>query len=443
MPILDLRIRKGVRRNGVKLAVATSRPSSLDPNARDVVALRARRRRGLPARAARAALGGGRALEAERLAAGRRRRARRGARAGRALLRAPARTSSILYGERLVSGPRGAHAARALLDLAERARACRRPRRRRPAVRARRRQRPRPARGRRAAQRRPRLAEPRPGATPRRSPRRARRRADRALPAARRPGRRPARAAPRGSAALERATTVIAHADVPHRRHPRARDRRLPGRDLRREGRARSRTPTGACSACAPAIGHPGRRARRVAGARRPRPAALGLDLGVLTGADGHARSWSRRCPFYAGLTLDEIGGRGVRWQERDAAAAFPARRARARSARGRASRRRAPRAQRRACGWARSARSGTPTEVARLAGAALPAPRPRVELVARRRPAPGALPRRPRRRRLRRATRRRDRHACATPRPRARVFLGDGNAASTRPACVGGAAKA
>ena len=33
MPIVDLRIRKGVRRNGVKLAIATSRPSSLDPNA--------------------------------------------------------------------------------------------------------------------------------------------------------------------------------------------------------------------------------------------------------------------------------------------------------------------------------------------------------------------------------------------------------------------------
>ena len=29
--------------------------------------------------------------------------------------------------------------------------------------------------------------------------------------------------------------------------------------------------------------------------------------------------------PFYAGLTLEEIGGRGVRWQEREAAGAFPA----------------------------------------------------------------------------------------------------------------------
>ncbi|MDO9407216.1 NADH-quinone oxidoreductase subunit NuoG [Patulibacter sp.] len=33
MPVLDLRLRKGVRRNGVRLAVATSRPSALDPNA--------------------------------------------------------------------------------------------------------------------------------------------------------------------------------------------------------------------------------------------------------------------------------------------------------------------------------------------------------------------------------------------------------------------------
>ena len=29
--------------------------------------------------------------------------------------------------------------------------------------------------------------------------------------------------------------------------------------------------------------------------------------------------------PFYAGLNMEEIGGGGVRWQERDAAAAYPA----------------------------------------------------------------------------------------------------------------------
>jgi len=33
-PIFDLRIRKGIRRHGVNLAIATSRPSALDPNAR-------------------------------------------------------------------------------------------------------------------------------------------------------------------------------------------------------------------------------------------------------------------------------------------------------------------------------------------------------------------------------------------------------------------------
>ena len=36
-PILDLRIRKGVRRNGVKLAIASARPSALDPNAAQLI----------------------------------------------------------------------------------------------------------------------------------------------------------------------------------------------------------------------------------------------------------------------------------------------------------------------------------------------------------------------------------------------------------------------
>src|SRR5205807_4836529 len=36
-PIIDLRIRKGVRRRGVQLAVATARPSALDANAQVVI----------------------------------------------------------------------------------------------------------------------------------------------------------------------------------------------------------------------------------------------------------------------------------------------------------------------------------------------------------------------------------------------------------------------
>jgi NADH-quinone oxidoreductase subunit G len=48
----------------------------------------------------------------------------------------------------------------------------------------------------------------------------------------------------------------------------------------------------------------------------------LGTDTGILTGAMATARM-AEHVPFYAGITLDEIGGRGVRWQERDAASAY------------------------------------------------------------------------------------------------------------------------
>jgi NADH-quinone oxidoreductase subunit G len=47
------------------------------------------------------------------------------------------------------------------------------------------------------------------------------------------------------------------------------------------------------------------------------------LDLGVLTGPMASSQLFDA-VPFYAGLTLEEIGGRGVRWQQREAAAAFP-----------------------------------------------------------------------------------------------------------------------
>ena len=53
--------------------------------------------------------------------------------------------------------------------------------------------------------------------------------------------------------------------------------------------------------------------------------ARIGLDLDVLTGAMASQRLFDA-VPFYAGLTLEEIGGKGVRWQERDAAGAYPMR---------------------------------------------------------------------------------------------------------------------
>jgi NADH-quinone oxidoreductase subunit G len=45
---------------------------------------------------------------------------------------------------------------------------------------------------------------------------------------------------------------------------------------------------------------------------------AAGTDLGVLSGPQASAKLFSA-VPFFAGLTLDEIGGRGVRWPETEA----------------------------------------------------------------------------------------------------------------------------
>jgi NADH-quinone oxidoreductase subunit G len=52
--------------------------------------------------------------------------------------------------------------------------------------------------------------------------------------------------------------------------------------------------------------------------------AALGDELGLHTGPMVLARI-AREVPFYAGITHEEIGGTGVRWPERDAAANLPA----------------------------------------------------------------------------------------------------------------------
>jgi NADH-quinone oxidoreductase subunit G len=52
--------------------------------------------------------------------------------------------------------------------------------------------------------------------------------------------------------------------------------------------------------------------------------AALGDELGLHTGPMVLAQI-AREVPFYAGVTHEEIGGTGVRWQDRDAAANLPA----------------------------------------------------------------------------------------------------------------------
>ena len=51
----------------------------------------------------------------------------------------------------------------------------------------------------------------------------------------------------------------------------------------------------------------------------------IGLDLEVPSGPMASQQLFDA-VPFYAGLTLEEIGGKGVRWQERPAAGAYPGR---------------------------------------------------------------------------------------------------------------------
>jgi NADH-quinone oxidoreductase subunit G len=50
----------------------------------------------------------------------------------------------------------------------------------------------------------------------------------------------------------------------------------------------------------------------------------LGVELGVLTAGIAF-KQLTEAVPFYAGLTLDELGGQGVRWVEREQASTWPA----------------------------------------------------------------------------------------------------------------------
>jgi NADH-quinone oxidoreductase subunit G len=81
--------------------------------------------------------------------------------------------------------------------------------------------------------------------------------------------------------------------------------------------------PDGRLQRLRPAIARPGevRAGWRVVAELAMR---LGLDLDVLS-AKMASRQLFDTVPFYDGITLEEIGGRGVRWPEREAAASFPA----------------------------------------------------------------------------------------------------------------------
>jgi len=117
-PILDLRIRKGVRHHGVRLFTAGARPTALDPGAEATARLAPGASEAWLA-ALDAALAGRGEAEVDELASA----AAADGEAVRAIASALSGAGEdivILYGERVVAGPRGAQAARALLNVAAR-----------------------------------------------------------------------------------------------------------------------------------------------------------------------------------------------------------------------------------------------------------------------------------------------------------------------------------
>ncbi|MFN8174551.1 MAG: NADH-quinone oxidoreductase subunit NuoG [Solirubrobacteraceae bacterium] len=318
-PVLDLRIRKGARLNGVKVAIATSRPSALDPRAQH--ALRHAPGAGEAFLAALdSALGGPGEVGARARAAG------LDPEAVTRLaddLRSGGDDVVVLYGERLLAGPRGTSAAQALLNVAHRlgidagrdgaglielpAGGNARGAREAGAL---------PAAG-------PGLSEPPGPGRDAAAIARAARDGEitalwllRADPLRDRPDR------ALWSAALARAGLVIAHGSVMTETIREHATVVFPAESYaEKEGTLTH--PDGRLQRLRPAIGRPGdvRAEWRVIADVAAR---AGLDLGVANAREATERLVGA-VPFYAGITPEEIGGRGVRWPEREAAAAAPA----------------------------------------------------------------------------------------------------------------------
>jgi NADH-quinone oxidoreductase subunit G len=308
MPILDLRIRKGVRRNRVNLAVATSRPSSLDANAKQVV-------RFAPGDEPRAA-----ALIARALRDGAEGAGGDGVLADLvALVRDGGEDVVVLYGERVLADPAGAAALVSLADALK-------------------------LRGRDGAGligvpsaangRGLREAGVLPFAGPGLAPAAQVGRTAHEMavagaagelaavwlldvdPVATHPGR------ATWDAALERASTIVAHAGY------------------LTEGIREHATvvfPAESHAEHEGTVVHPDGRVQRlrqaIARQGQTRPGwwiltelakRLGVDVRVLAGSMASQQLFAA-VPFYAGLTLDAIGGKGVRWPAGDAAASWPA----------------------------------------------------------------------------------------------------------------------
>ncbi|HYM45462.1 MAG TPA: NADH-quinone oxidoreductase subunit NuoG [Solirubrobacteraceae bacterium] len=120
--------------------------------------------------------------------------------------------------------------------------------------------------------------------------------------------------------ALERAATVVAHATF-LTDGVRAHANVVFPAQAYAEKEGTIVHPDGRIQRLRPAVAHPGStRAQWLLLADLA--ARIGLDLEVRT-ASMASRQLFDAVPFYAGLTLEEIGGKGVRWQERPAASAY------------------------------------------------------------------------------------------------------------------------
>jgi NADH-quinone oxidoreductase subunit G len=327
IPILDLRIRKGVRRHGVKLAVATPQVSALDASA--TLALRyAPGYDGHFLQALAAALYGGDVETAARAAEADVEQLRALAellRTGGATASAPQEVV-ILYGQRVLGGPAagaGATAADALLKLARGLGLAGRTGAGLLAV---------PAAG--ANGRGLTEAGVAPGYGPGYTARTQGGAGLEEIGALLGAGELSAlyllNADPLRSdlphecwsAALEQASTVIAHASFLTEGVRAHADVVFPAESYaEKEGTVVH--PDGRLQRLRPAIGRQGEtRAGWSVIAELARRCEL--DLEALTGPMVSQQLFDA-VPFYAGLSLEQIGGRGIRWQERPAAAAFPA----------------------------------------------------------------------------------------------------------------------
>jgi NADH-quinone oxidoreductase subunit G len=124
--------------------------------------------------------------------------------------------------------------------------------------------------------------------------------------------------------ALDRASTVVAHATFLTEGLREHADVVFPA-EAYAEKEGTIVHPDGRLQRLRPAVGRVGEFGSTRAGWQVLVEVAsrLNLDLGALTGSMASQQLFDT-IPFYADLTLEEIGGRGVRWQERDAAGPVP-----------------------------------------------------------------------------------------------------------------------